>query len=408
MKKIVSLIILTGLTYGCKNSDKPNLKEETTSNYWRGEIHLSDTVDLPFTFSWREENGKPTMSLINGGESIDIESIEQIGDSLKIQMPVFTNYLMVKKEDNFMSGFYINPDAKDYRLPLDAARGDSTKYIAESENCCDINQKWAVKFSPESDDERTAIAYFDQNVNEVSGTFLTETGDYRYLSGVLSGNEINLSSFDGAHLHVFKAQIKDGDIIEGQYFSGRSHSEPWMAYRDDSFELRNPDSLTFLREGYEKLSFSLPDLSGNTVSLLDDQFKGKPVVIQITGSWCPNCMDETRYLKALHEKHHDQGLEIVALAFERYPEFEKAKVPVQKMIDDLGIPYEVLIGGSTRDSEAVLPMLNHIMSYPTAIYLDRNHDIVKIHTGFSGPGTPVYGEFVADNQNTIDKIIATN
>ena len=34
-----------------------------------------------------------------------------------------------------------------------------------------------------------------------------------------------------------------------------------------------------------------------------------------------------------------------------------------------------------------LPMLNHVLSYPTTIFLDKQGKVRKIHTGFNGPAT---------------------
>ena len=34
-----------------------------------------------------------------------------------------------------------------------------------------------------------------------------------------------------------------------------------------------------------------------------------------------------------------------------------------------------------------LPMLNHIISFPTTLFIDKNGVVRKIHTGFNGPAT---------------------
>jgi thiol-disulfide isomerase/thioredoxin len=39
-------------------------------------------------------------------------------------------------------------------------------------------------------------------------------------------------------------------------------------------------------------------------------------LVNITGSWCPNCHDEAPFLAEVYNKYHDRGLEIVALSFE--------------------------------------------------------------------------------------------
>ena len=155
------------------------------------------------------------------------------------------------------------------------------------------------------------------------------------------------------------------------------------------------------------MAFSFPNLKGDTINLKDPKFAGKPVIVQIMGSWCPNCLDESLYLKEQYEQYHKDGLEIIGLTFERARDYETALKRATKMERDLALPYPILLAGATRDDKAaeLLPMLNHIMSYPTSIYLNKDHAVVKIHTGFSGPGTPVYEDFVAENDKFIQSLI---
>ncbi|GAA4281883.1 hypothetical protein [Gaetbulibacter aestuarii] len=64
---------------------------------------------------------------------------------------------------------------------------------------------------------------------------------------------------------------------------------------------------------------------------------------------------------------------------------------IKRLKENTGITYPVLLAqiGSSNKNEAnkKLPMLNHILSYPTLIYLDKTGTVRKIHTGFNGPAT---------------------
>jgi thiol-disulfide isomerase/thioredoxin len=167
--------------------------------------------------------------------------------------------------------------------------------------------------------------------------------------------------------------------------------------------------MTGLKEGFKRLSFRLPAINrdGKSVSLDDPQFENKPVIIQIMASWCPNCLDESLYLNELYEQYQEQDLEIIGITFERAKDKATAYARAGKMIDDLSIPYDVLLGTATRDNDPniVLSMLEDIKSYPTTIYLNRDHEVVKIYTGFTGPSTPVYEQFVQENDAFIQKLI---
>lgn len=126
-----------------------------------------------------------------------------------------------------------------------------------------------------------------------------------------------LSCFDGAHSIMFKAKIEsENSMTEGVFRGSPSWRSEWIASRDNDYVLPDAGNLTYLKDGFEKLNFSFRNTQGEYVGLSDEQFKDKAVIVQILGTWCPNCMDETKYLASLYETYKDQGLEIIALCFE--------------------------------------------------------------------------------------------
>jgi thiol-disulfide isomerase/thioredoxin len=92
--------------------------------------------------------------------------------------------------------------------------------------------------------------------------------------------------------------------------------------------VRNPD---------QPFKFSFPDINGRLVSSDDPEFKGKVYLAIITGTWCPNCHDETPYLVRLYEKYHSHGLEIVTLDFEE-PEQQKDLSRAKAFIKKYNVP----------------------------------------------------------------------
>lgn len=144
-------------------------------------------------------------------------------------------------------------------------------------------------------EQYNAVGIFEQDGDKLSGTFLTPTGDYRYLDGHIDDNTLQLSAFDGEHaFFLFKAELTEKDQ-QGIFRSGRSKSEKWTAQRDFTASLPDANSLTYLKEGYDRLEFNFPDPEGNTVSLSDPRYQAKVVIVHLFGSWCPNCMDETHF-----------------------------------------------------------------------------------------------------------------
>jgi thiol-disulfide isomerase/thioredoxin len=255
------------------------------------------------------------------------------------------------------------------------------------------------------------VGIFEQKGNDLTGTFLTTTGDYRYLAGTVQQDSMYLSCFDGTHVYLFKSRISNkGNTLTGGFWSSTGSYETWTATRDDAAALPDANSLVYLKKGYDALAFTFPNVEdGKPVSLSDERYKGKVVVVQLMGSWCPNCMDETKFLAPWYQKHKDRGVEVVALAYERSPEFAVSAPKLLKMKDRFNIDYEVLLAG-INDKEAAaqtLPMINKVLAFPSTIYVDKKGKVRRIHTGFSGPGTgKYYDEFVEEFNLFIDKLLA--
>jgi thiol-disulfide isomerase/thioredoxin len=275
-------------------------------------------------------------------------------------------------------------------IPFVAEYGAKSRFQPETSTTAALAPKWEVTFSPGiMNDESKAIGLFyalpDGNIG---GSFATETGDYRYLEGDFDGTTLRLSCFDGCHVYLFTAMLSGG-MLHGTFYSGTTHKETWTAKPNPTFELRDPDQLTFLKPGFDSLDFTFLSLEGKPVSLHD--YRGKPVVVQLMGSWCPNCLDEARYFSQLYKRYHPQGLEMIAVAFEYVADPVVAAIPVQRHKDRLGCEYTFCLAGTTPDKAIeALPMLNHIMSFPTSIFIDKEGKIRRIHTGFYGPGTGAY------------------
>ncbi len=375
---------------------------------WWAKMQLAPNSELPFTFSLKQEEGKYVMDIYNAEEVVRVDEIELFGDSLRIQMPVFEGYIAGTYSEEEISGSFIK-ESLSRVVPFHAYYGQRNRFETKTPPSVNISGVWETYFDINTDEEYPAKGIFTQSKGLVKGTFRTKTGDYRYLEGVVDGDSLKLSTFDGAHAFLFKAQVTDS-TLEGRFYSGNHSVEEFMAARNEGFELPDANSLTFLREGYDKFEFSFPDAQGKKVSLSDAQFRDKPVLVQIMGTWCPNCLDETRFYVDFLKHNPDLDIELVALAFEYAKTEEKAFEGIQRLRDRVGADYPILLAqyGTSNKQKAneKLPMLNHILSYPTTIYIDRNGEVRKIHTGFNGPATgEKHLEFKKQFAETINELI---
>ena len=378
---------------------------------YRGLLLLdrANNTELPFTFQIELRGKRPVITIYNADERIVITDVVVRKDSLHFKMPVFDTEFRTRMVEGGLSGLWINHYRTNERiLKFRAIYGESRRFTTVASTGNNIQGRWEATFSPGTVNESKAVGIFHhvEQTPDLSGTFLTETGDYRYLSGQLHEDSLMLSAFDGSHAFLFRALVRGDSIVKGMFYSGAHWQEPWSARKNPGAALRDPNKLTSVVDS-AKVQFAFPNLKSRTVSLNDKRYLNRPVIVQIMGSWCPNCMDESRYLNELYKSHRSDGLEIIALAFEKTADKKLARRRLARMKEQLDIDYEVLITGAVGKDEATrtLPQLSGIMAFPTTLFLNREHRIVRVHTGFSGPATgQAFKEFQQECEALIKKL----
>jgi thiol-disulfide isomerase/thioredoxin len=385
-----------------------NKKEDIrlTTGTYRAELEVQDNQKLPFLFEVKNDT---ILTIFNAEERILVDEIVYRKDSIIIQTPVFDGVIKAKLHNNdSLTGFFIKPSV-DRVLPFIATK-NKQRFITKNKAYENITGNWETVFSPKSEsDKYIAKGIFNQTENKVKGTFRTTTGDYRYLEGVVDGDSLKLSTFDGAHSFLFKAKIKNG-TMDGVFYSDNHWKEPFIAKKNNAYQLPNEENLTFLKDGYERLEFAFPDTKGRIISLSDKEFDNKIVIVQIMGTWCPNCLDESKFLVNYLKENPNKKIKIIALAFENAKTRIAAYQRINRLKDRVAIDYPVLLAqfGKMADKKLAqqkLPMLNHIISYPTTIFLDQDKKVRKIHTGFNGPATGYkYEEFKKEFEEFIDEL----
>jgi thiol-disulfide isomerase/thioredoxin len=406
--KPYSLLFGAALLAGCHSATTDTAQSNTgttsaaallTPGPWRGELAIQGQ-QLPFLFEVKTEAGKPVVYLINKGlngeERLRCDEISAAGDSATIRLHVFDAALVVRADGkDKLKGAWVKYDAKTpYRVPLVATAGEQKLFTGAANQAASFAGTWRTEFKDETGTTYPAVGIIKQNGNDATGTFLTTTGDYRYLAGQVDGSKLRLSTFDGGHAFVFDAQpaasAKPAQL-KGNFYSGKSGHETWVATLDPKAKLPDADTLTYLKKGESRLNFKFPSIvEGGSVSPTDPKYKGKVVVIQVLGSWCPNCMDETAFLSPWYQQN------------------DKAAARLRKLKERFNIGYDLAVAGvSNKDSVAKsMPQLAKFLAFPTTIFLDKKGAVRSIHTGFAGPGTgKYYEEEKASFNRTVDKLL---
>lgn len=399
---LISVLFTTSLL-----SAQTSLKIKTGD--WSASLQLNKTDKLPFKLSVQKINKKTLFFIHNAEEVIQLSEHRIHQDTVIVDFPAFNSSLHFKiKNKSKLIGYWYNKNKLiKVKIPFTASLGYTERFHQTSKALpTNVNGNWKVTFDYDTPTPELSVGIFKQSNNHLSGTFLTETGDYRYLEGNQYKDSLFLSCFDGSHAFLFKALTKN-DSLTGKFLSGLTGITNWIAVKDENFQLRDADSLTTVTNK-ELFHFQLQDIYGKPFVFPNDQTKNKVIIIQIMGTWCPNCMDETRYYKQLYEKYSAQGLQIISIGYEVGETFEDFSVKIKTLQKRMNLPFTFLVGGPANKKLASeqFSMLNEVISFPTSIFIGKDGLVKRVHTGFNGPGTgSYYQEYIEKTDRLIESLL---
>jgi peroxiredoxin len=394
-----------------RGAPQPESSAMVTPGTYRAVLELP-AGELPFGLEIEPEGAATVGYLVNGKERVRLSEVTVTGAHLEIRMPGYENRLVADAKDGRLLGEVVLSKAggNQQHIGLHAQLGQAYRFFEKAaSDPKDVSGRWAVTFTGDDGKPEAAVGEFTQSGDAVSGTFLAETGDHRFLAGQMRGDELYLSTFDGAHAFLYKAKINSDGALAGDFWVGTAHHEHWVGKRDPNAALPDAYSLTSLRAGARHFDFAFPDLDGNTVTSKDPAFQGKVLLVALAGSWCPNCHDEAAFLEPLYREYRGRGVEIVSLMFEHFGDFPHAAAATSRFRQHYAIEYTTLIAGISDKDEAAkkLPMLERVYAFPTTIFVDRKGNVRKIHTGFSGPATgDHYTQLEHEVKATLDQLLA--
>lgn len=342
--------------------------------------------------------------LVNGDESVRIQLEIQPDDMerLSFRVPPYNSRVELevrsRKGDTLTAGgtwTKINPAGEQVlgvrvepwpRSRVDGSAEYAPAYPLEGEPL-DISGRWRVQFAR---DAHPAVGLFegvDGQPGEVRGTFLTTTGDYRYLAGTARGRTLALSCFDGAHAFLFRAELDANGGLSGDFWSGAKWHETWTAARDPDAKLPDAFGLNVVDPKVRLAELEYPALDGEVKAL--GTVLGRATLVQLFGTWCPNCGDAGLFLRELQSEYGARGLAVVGLAFEHEGDLAAQRERVAEYVARRGGAWPIFLAGSSdkRAASEALPVLDRVHAYPTTLFVDADGDVRAVYTGFSGPAT---------------------
>lgn len=382
---------------------------KSVSGLWDATINFNGT-EIPFKLEFAGDGANIRGWFFNGDDREVSNSGSLEGGKLVLSFDSYLAKLTGTFKDGAFDGEYGPMLKKTYAVhAVRAARKPRVDAKAPS-----IAGQWDLVDIKSSKGEKAWRLILRQSGNDVSGAILRIDGDTGTLTGSFQHDgQFVLSHFSGARpaLMIVKPNA-DGTLAVSlsalHGFSEMKAVKPDEAVAEGLPQPTDPTTHTTVKDETKPFNFSYPDLNGNIVSSDDARFRGKVVIVNLTGSWCPNCHDEAPFLASLYDKFHKQGLEIVALSFE---EADQLKNPtrLRAFIKEYGIHYTVLLGGENDSAQTKLTQLVNWNSWPTTLFIGRDGLVRGSHAGFPSPGSgELYTQAKEEFTSRVEKLLAEN
>jgi thiol-disulfide isomerase/thioredoxin len=403
MKRTMPLVFAAGLLALAVLPAR--VEAQSISGLWDAAVVVNGGIEVPFRFEIAGSGKAIKGSFFNGDEKVTSTTGSFENGALVLNFDEYGTKVEATLKDGRLEGQY-SRGTRGAPYPFQAKRfapapvGDAPIPA--------IAGLWNVQVGKSSKGEAAWQLIVRQSGAEASAAILRVDGDTGTLTGTYRDGKFVLSHFSGARpLRLELTPAADGTLSVVQ-----NKDNPFTAVRADQARAKglpqpsDPSRFTSVKDPTEPFRFSFPDLSGRMVSNTDEKFRGKVVIVSISGSWCPNCHDEAPFLGELYKKYRSRGLEIVSLSFEEEAQL-KNPVRLRAFMKRYGIEYTVLIPGEPKELAERVPQGVNLSSFPTTFFIGRDGRVRAVHAGFPGKAS---GEFHTqakeESTATVERLLA--
>jgi thiol-disulfide isomerase/thioredoxin len=350
--------------------------------HWRGVLDLAGGP-LRFELEIQRIGRQLRAKLCNGSECQTTDA-RIVGDTLILDIADYAATVAGALRGDSLTGSYRNVGNRGPRtIPFRAVRGRWPKSAAPRP----LLGRWNATFLQ---DWGTSPRVFELRNGPagLEGTIISNTGDYGHFAGWAAADSFVIGRFDGSFVYLLTGKL-DGDTLRGIFHAGLRSQTPWKAVRSTGKpHLKSPLEVTGA-DTTAPFRFDFQDVDGRRVTNDDPRFKGKVVLVDIFGSWCPTCHYAAPELVRFYQRYRARGLEVVGLAYEVTGDTAIDRRQLRRYRDKFGITCPLLLAGinDTEAAAATLPQLKGFTSFPTTLFLGRDGRIRRVHAGFYGPAT---------------------
>lgn len=383
------LVLILSLSFSLLSSCQRKRDINTLPGIWNGTIYLKNRDEVPMKLELKVEGNNVIGTILNGEERLTSTSGSFDGTNLKLKF----DYYDAELEAGFARRELIGKITRTWHQTkmvreLKMWKGGEPMIVPAAAEGKDVSGEWEMKVG-EGEQQKTWRFAVQQKDGALTGTILTPSGDWGTMAGQFAYGKLQVNRFDVINARLFRAKLNEQDQLEGMVDLGQGDAPRKVIATRVSTSAPVATQNTRVQNPLEPFKFSGLDLQGKTVTSDDPRFKNKVVLMEITGTWCPNCYDEAPLLKDLYARYQSQGLEVLGLSFEYTGDTQRDLEQVKIFNQKHSIPYLMLLGGSTEnnDVQQKLPQLENFGAYPTTIFIGRDGRVKKIHAGFDGPAT---------------------
>jgi thiol-disulfide isomerase/thioredoxin len=378
---------------------------EHPAGLWDGAVKTS-TADIPFRLSVTGEGRSVRGSFFDGDRKTNASaSGSYAGGVLTLNFPSYNSQFVGKLSGGVLTGAYGQVGKPG--LAIEARRAAPAKPVSGAPA---IGGEWIIPYkSPKGEDSWRLIV--KQSGGQAQASILRIDGDTGTLSGRYRDGVFRLSHFAGERPLLLEATPRPNGGLD-LVLTDPNGQKRLQALRPDVAKAQgvgapsDPKTFTRVKDPNAPFRFSFPGLDRKVVSNTDPRFKGKVVVVNIMGSWCPNCHDEAPYLAQLYKSHRQRGLEVVALDFEQ-PEQLQEPTRLRAFLARYGVNYTVLLAGEPKEAQAKLPQVVNLNAWPTTFIMGRDGTVRSVHVGFTSRGSGALDKTrKADFTAEIEKLLA--
>jgi thiol-disulfide isomerase/thioredoxin len=396
VRAIASLAVVTAFLLGARWA---GAEPASVTGRWEATVVVNG-VEIPFRFEIATAGGVLAGSFFNGERRITSTSGRAEGERLRFAFDQYAAELEATIDDGKLVGEYRRGARVAY--PFKATRAGAARPGGADRGAPSLEGTWIVP--AKSSKGETAWRFVArQQDGVVSASILRVDGDTGTLTGSYRDGRYVLSHFSGARPLLLEVTPQpDGSLLLRQ--NGKTEL---TAVRESDARAAalglptDPSRHTTVADPSEPFRFSFPDMSGRVVSNTDAQFAGKVVLVNISGSWCPNCHDEAPFLASIYRKYRAQGLKVVTLSFEDGDQLVNP-TRLRAFVATYGLEHTVLLAGNPDDLNAKVPQAVNLNAFPTTFILGRDGRVRGVHAGFPSQGS---GEFYVKAEQDITREI---